>query len=352
MIDSEDILFVGLGASAVSYYRCILPGMMLGADWVGLQGPPSKFHWATGLVKKGSEDGQPETKRPPMQDYKAIVVQQVEGDEWLRYINVLQEEGVKVIYEVDDYLHGVQGRPDHDFKAHYTSNYLAEVEKCMAACDAMIVSTDFIRSKYLRVNDNIYVCRNGIDTKRYDLTLPTRKTFNVGWAGATGHKDTVFPWLQQVANLMGMEPNTCFVSIGQGFAEWFWPHFGKERSIAVPWAAIEQYPGAMTMFDVALAPSGKGAWWKGKSDLRWLEASALGVPVIAHPQNYPDIEDGVTGFHAETPEQVFDLMYRLMKDEKLRRKVGEQAKTHVRETRSMEVMAKVWHEAIEEIVNG
>jgi hypothetical protein len=54
----------------------------------------------------------------------------------------------------------------------------------------------------------------------------------------------------------------------------------------------------MTMIDVALAPAGKTGFHRAKSDLRWLEAGALGIPVIASPELYHDIEHGVTGSHA------------------------------------------------------
>ena len=57
----------------------------------------------------------------------------------------------------------------------------------------------------------------------------------------------------------------------------------------------------MTLFDIAIAPSAENNLFRGKSDLRWLEASALGIPLVAHPDVYPEIEDGVTGVHARTP---------------------------------------------------
>ena len=44
----------------------------------------------------------------------------------------------------------------------------------------------------------------------------------------------------------------------------------------------------MSTFDVALAPSGNNNLFRGKSDLRWLEASALGIPVVGDPEVYPE----------------------------------------------------------------
>jgi hypothetical protein len=37
----------------------------------------------------------------------------------------------------------------------------------MKACDAMIVSTPWLAKRYRKFNSRIFVCKNGIDTKRY-----------------------------------------------------------------------------------------------------------------------------------------------------------------------------------------
>ena len=63
----------------------------------------------------------------------------------------------------------------------------------------------------------------------------------------------------------------------------------------------------MSTFDVALAPSGNNNLFRGKSDLRWLEASALGIPVVGDPAVYPEIEDGITG-SAALPIEVTVMM--------------------------------------------
>jgi hypothetical protein len=89
------------------------------------------------------------------------------------------------------------------------------------------------------------------------------------------------------------------VSIGQRFAEAFKPHFGARRARSPrPFTAIEQYPAAMTMLDIALAPAA-GGFFKAKSDLRWLEAGRWASRSSPTPSVYPDIEDGErqsTGF--------------------------------------------------------
>lgn len=344
----KDVCFLGLGSSALCYYRAMLPAMSLGADWAGVGGEPPKLHWSTGLVR--DDNGHPVSEMPDLTKYKVIVVQQPVGPGWLKTIKGLQENhGVKVVYEVDDYLHGIKHLDDHDFKESYGNQYLAAAEAAMKRCDAIIASTEWIRGNYSHFNKNAYLCRNGIDLARYELGKPERNTVNIGWAGATGHLKACTPWFQQTAQIMRMRDRTCFISIGQAFAEGFKPHFGEHRAISVPWAAIEQYPAAMTMFDIALAPGGSGGWWRGKSDLRWLEAGALGIPIIANPNVYPEIEHGVTGFHAHSPMEAAEILLGLVDNEKLRTTVGDNAREHVRTKRDIKVMARQWVDALNQI---
>lgn len=342
---SRDVLFVGQGTTAVAYYRCFLPAMAMGADWVGIAGEPPKATWVTGLAQ--GQSAMPNL----LTDYKIVVLQQAAGKGWNQSIEAMREAGVKVIYEIDDYLHGIQHMEDHDFRKHYGKDHLADVEAAMKRCDALIASTEWIRASYRPFIKKTYVCQNGIDVRRYDLTRPDRPTVNIGWAGATGHAKALLPWLQQTAGVMRMRPNTTFVSIGQGFAEAFAQHF-PNRAVAVPFAAIEQYPSAMTMMDIGLAPAGRGGWYRGKSDLRWLEAGALGIPLIASPVIYKQIEHGETGFLAANPMEMAEHLVALVDDEKLRTEVGRKARDVVRRTRSIEAVAPEWKAVFDEVLDS
>lgn len=343
---AKDVCFVGLGASAPCYYRVMLPAMALGCDWAGVAGVPPSLHWLTGSVKG-------ESKMPDLiDDYKIVVLQQPCGEQWLKLTQAMQEAGKKVLFEVDDYLHGIAKREDHHFKDSYDQRVMLMFEDMMRACDGIITSTEYIAKKYKKFNSKIYVCRNGIDLNRYELSRPDRKTVNIGWAGATGHTKAIMPWMNQVLAIMQQKPETCFVSIGQPFADAIRPYIDDERAISVPWAAIEQYPSAMSMIDVALAPAGAGGWYLGKSDLRWLEAGALGIPIIANRKVYKEIEDGVTGFLAENPYMMSEKLMPLIADRELRLRIGDQAKEYVREHRSIQTMSEGWVDAFGRVNDG
>jgi hypothetical protein len=159
----------------------------------------------------------------------------------------------------------------------------------MKLADGLICSTEFLAERYRTFNPNVFVCRNGIDLRRYDVTKPQRPTVNIGWAGGTGHRDAMQPWLTVVADILREHPHIRFVTIGARIADELQEQFGKERVLSLPFAPFETYPAAMTLFDIALAPAGRNNFFRGKSDLRWLEASALSTPVIADPMVYPYI---------------------------------------------------------------
>jgi glycosyltransferase involved in cell wall biosynthesis len=351
--DPQRVLFVGMGATALCYYRCMLPATQMGADWCGVSRKPPKLKFVTGQVRD-RETGIYTTKVPEIfTDYDIVVIQQPQGGQWVKLIDRLREKGIVVLFEIDDYLHGIKHEgSDHGAKEHYSiETTLSDIAWAMRHCDGIICSTDFIADKYRHMNRRTFVCRNGIDLRRYDLRRPKRKTVNIGWAGAGGHLEALEPWFAGVGQIMRMREKTCFVSVGRpDFAEGFQRVFGAARVIGTPWAQIEQYPGAMTMIDIALAPAARTSWWRGKSDLRWLEAGALGIPVIADPVNYPEVQHGETGFHAHSPQEATEIMLTLVDDSVERRIVGNKARTYIRENRGIDTMVRQWEGVFREVL--
>ena len=341
-VDAGEVLFVGVGVTASSWYRCVLPALFMGADWVGLTGEPPKLAFHTGMVAR-------ETQMADFAAYKVVILQQPRGRGWLRLIRQLQAQGTRVLFEIDDYVHAIRKMADHDYTEHFTREDLAALELNMRAADGLIVSTEFLARRYRTFNPHVWVCRNGVDMARYALTRPPRDTVTIGWAGGTGHANAIRPWLHLVATVMSKRPQTRFVSIGMNYADSFANQFGDARAVSIPFTLIDTYPAAMTQLDIALAPAGRGNFFRGKSDLRWIEAGALGIPIIADPDVYPDIEHGVTGFHARSLEQAADLLEQLVDDPSLRLQVGEAAREHVRRRRDMPIAVRQWADVIVEV---
>jgi glycosyltransferase involved in cell wall biosynthesis len=340
--DIPKTLFLSRGNKAPAWYRCALPALALGADWTCYGGTPPNVQFDYGRIDR-------KITLADIPEYEVVVIQQPRGPEWLTTIREWQRRGVVVLADIDDWIRGIRKKQDHDFNNLFGRKTVEAYELCLRAVDGIICSTPWLAERFAGLNKNTFVCRNGIDLKRYALTIPERDHVAVGWSGATGHKLAMQPWLAKVAEVMREHDDLRFVSVGQGFAKELAPEFGPQRCVAVPFTLIDTYPASMTLYDVALAPAGEGSFYRGKSDLRWLESSALGQPLIADPTVYPDIEHGVTGFHASTPAEMAEILRELVADEPLRRRVGAAAKAYVTEHRSAQVAAAQWADVLRQV---
>jgi glycosyltransferase involved in cell wall biosynthesis len=343
--DLPKTLFIARGAGGAGWYRCALPAMALGIEWLGVQGEPPALDFVTGLTKE-------RLSMADLEGYEVLVVQQPSGTNWTREIRRLQRAGVKVIFEIDDYVQAVRKMADHDFGQHFGKEIVKTYELNMKLADAVICSTDYLAERYRAFNPNVFVCRNGIDLRRYDVTKLQRDTVTIGWAGGTGHRDALQPWLEVVAQLLRDHPQVRFTSIGARIAGELQEEFGTERALSLPFAPFESYPSAMTLFDIAIAPAGRNNFFRGKSDLRWLEASALATPVVADPVVYPEIQHGVTGLHASTPDEVREHLTALVKDAGLRARVGEAAQAYVTEHRTIHSTVGDWAAALQDVAGS
>jgi glycosyltransferase involved in cell wall biosynthesis len=341
-IDPTRSLFLGIGKSAPTWYRAALPAMHVGAEWAGVRGEPPKLAFVTGLSTRALDTEE-------LFGYEAVVLQQPRGAAWLKLIRRLQDAGVTVLYEIDDDVHAVGKHAGHVYRAHYSKAALRDMELNMRACDGLIVSTDFLAQRYRALNGNVWVCRNGLDLGRYAVTPPRDGDHvTIGWAGGTGHREAMLPWVEAVARVLEQRPQARFMTVGEPFASLLAPKFGEQRATSIPFIELDSYPSAMANFDIALAPATNTNFYRAKSDLRWLEASALGAPAIADPLVYDEIDDGVTGFHATDAATAERLMLRLIDDADERRRVGEAARAHLLEHRTMAAMAPQWAHALAE----
>jgi|tagenome__1003787_1003787.scaffolds.fasta_scaffold20914423_3 glycosyltransferase involved in cell wall biosynthesis len=343
MADLPKTIFVGWGESVVAYYRCFLPALVLGVDYTAGLGEPPRLELTDGLT----------TGALTIQDlfaYEVVVVQMPRGVGWLKLIRELQDAGVRVLYEIDDYVQGARKDKRHEMAKIYDADLVNQFEMPMRVADGIICSTPYLARRYRSFNQRTWVCLNGIDLKRYEWPRPERAGVTIGWSGGVGHATSLSRWEPAVRAVMRARPETRFISVGYGFANLLVEEFGPERAVALPPTHIEVYPASMTLFDIAIAPSAENALFRGKSDLRWLEAGAAGLPLVAHPEVYPGIEDGVTGLHARTPADVEEALLRLVGDAALRERIGRQAHDHVVEHRSIQVVAEAWRDVLAEVV--
>lgn len=168
---------------------------------------------------------------------------------------------------------------------------------CMRNADALLVTTPHLGETYATVNDNIYVIENSLDFKGdrkfvgWDKVSVRKHTgIRIGWIGGRAHFEDLMMVAPVLKQLLIKYPQVTLVLINSAIKESCkalnrpYPFEGMtnvhyaDRSVP-----INRYAkfAASFGFDIGIAPLVDCNFNRSKSNLRWLEYSALGIPTVA-----------------------------------------------------------------------
>lgn len=282
---------------------------------------------------------------------------------------------VKHIMEIDDYLLSSARSNPAAGEAYRYGGDLAKIGlQQMRLSDGLVVSTPTLAELYKPYAKNIHVVENTVDLKLWPKRA-RNKNLTIGWIGAGSHDDDLGLLNGVVQNVLNKHNDVEF-TIVHGVPELFkhkqgceylenprHPLYKKMRRCPkcngidrVNWThnfkTIDKYPkwAASFGFDIGLAPLVDLNFTRGKSNLRWLEYSAMGIPTIASPLNHfvETIKNGETGLIVKnnTEQEWINAIELLIEDEDLRLRIGKNAHREVKENWSPRVMAEKYRKAL------
>lgn len=271
-------------SGACSHYRMELPAVALRSH-----GHDVTFHpvGSDGVLEIAILNGKVLLTETPRCDI--AVIQRPMHWTRLGVIQDLQRRGIFVIGEIDDDVFSVHGSHFAYRGMHPRYNPKHNWEWCakaMAACDRVVVSTPALAERYGRGKDCVIV-PNMLPRSFYVNEAPLPRPVDpseliVGWSGkATTHPGDLEATEQGVGRLqrqIGFQVKV----VGSAW--------NVKRGLALasepsehPWCPIEDYPQALSTFDIGLAPLGLTAFNEAKSWLKPLEYAARGIPFISSP---------------------------------------------------------------------
>lgn len=293
----------------------------------------------------------------------------------LRYPNV------RHFMEIDDYLLSSAKSNTAAGEVYRHGGELAKIGlEQMRLSDGLIVSTPTLADLYKPYNKNIHVVENVIDLKLWPKRTKNKR-LTIGWIGAGSHDDDLALLRNVVPSLLEKYKDVEF-TIVHGTPEFFKHRPGCEYLLnpkhplykkmkrcpkckgieRLNWThdfkTIDKYPkwASSFGFDIGLAPLVDLNFTRGKSNLRWLEYSAMGIPTIASPLNHfkETIKDGETGLivHDNSEKSWFDSIETLILEEELRKAIGKNARNDVKKNWCPSVMAAKYLKALQELKNG
>ena len=207
---------------------------------------------------------------------------------------------------------------------------VSSVEVQLREVDGVVVTHDYLGDMYRRYNKNIHIIPNSIDFDLWDKLKVTtkkksKKKIRIGWCGGATHSEDIMFIEDAIHRILKKHKHVEFSFAGGAPAQLI--NLKNPRiKCNNKWANPYKYPQRLKneQFDIGLAPLLDNNFNRGKSNLRYLEYSALQIPTIASDTEHfkKSITDGLNGFLVTEPDEWFEAMDMLIQDKDRREEMG------------------------------
>lgn len=311
---------------ACAWYRCHVPGIE--------------------LLKKGHEIMLDHTITPQQVDWADVVVfQRQTSPDAMAAIGYANSSFKRTIYELDDDVWNIH--PSNPaYQTWSKPGMLQAAEECIRSCQAVTTTTPALAEQLSKMNKDVNVIPNMLPGEfwRYERPKPQRDdAVTIGWAGSITHFADLKILEGAMEQVLDEYPHVEFLYAGAAEIP-FKPHARMRARLDS--VKLEQYPWLLWNFDIGLAPVLDTKFNRCKSDLKYLEYAAVGLPVIASKvEPYANsVVHGENGYLARNPKDWLKYLKRLIGDRELRERLGANAKRFA-ESRMVERNVALWERA-------
>jgi glycosyltransferase involved in cell wall biosynthesis len=268
-------------------------------------------------------------------DYDVVLVQgaadHTVANAWDE-IQAQPEAPVLVFDHDDDYfsLRPSDLNPGFGSYERFVEHNLPAVERILRSSDLVTVSVPHLAEQYRQHTDKpVVVLPNTIDGVLLDVPQRRREPgeqLRVGWSGSPSHE---IDWRQEAPGIAHGLRKTGARLVLMGYdPRHIVKHPDNEHH---PWKRnLDEYYLVLTTYHVAICPLIDDLFNRSKSPVKALEASALGIPVIASAARpYQDfVIHGETGFLVRREHEWASALRALANDEDMRYEMGANARRH------------------------
>jgi glycosyltransferase involved in cell wall biosynthesis len=285
-------------------------------------------------------------------------------DGFVRVLSRCRRAGIPVVYELDDNL--LDLRRDEPWET-YPGDALRGVVAFLARqADGMIVSTPVLAERAARLRSGVIVVPNALDERLFG-SAPEQfargsSTLTIGYMGTLTHEADLRMVLAPLRALLARHAGRVRLELvggaaGRSMASLFegLPFRMRAPGNEDPYPRFVPWMRQHLRWDVAIAPLEDNAFTRGKSDLKYLDYGALGIPGVfsdvgAYRGTVRHRETGL--LVANEPEAWAEALEEIVSDGALRTRLAEAAKADVHGNRMLKTNATRWSDAIETIVPG
>lgn len=222
--------------------------------------------------------------------------------------------------------------------------------------NVVTVTTEVLKEDYSRYNSNIHIIPNQMVQEHWEglERIDHPGEIWIGWEGGWTHYEDLKVMSTSIRTVVSRYPNVKLVLVGfTQSRELVFDAVPDDRVILFEWDDdLSVYKKYVASMDIVLAPSVDIRFNRGKSDIRCMEAWLCGVPVVGSPSTYGrSIKESGGGFVANKPKDWISGLKKLITDEGLRRRMGQEGYEYVTTKRTYRTNTRLWYNVYRDLVD-
>jgi len=215
--------------------------------------------------------------------------------------------------------------------------YNKYLPKIIRVSKYVVVGNSFLKDYALKYNKNVVEIPLPIDTNRYKIKkFKNKKPVVLGWIGTVNNYSHLYQ-IKDVLTKLAKKYNIVLKVIS-GHKK---IKIKDVKVIQKKWSLKKEVEDLQSI-DIGLMPLSNDEWSKGKGGCKLLQYMGVGVVGVASPVgiNNEIINDGKNGFLCENNEEWFQKLSLLIKNFKLRKKMGLKGRKTIEEKYTIEKNVK------------
>lgn len=243
---------------------------------------------------------------------------------------------VPILCDIDDDIFHVDAWNRGVATNRYGAGYQFIAKEQMDLADGILCSTEALVDAVRRetTNQNFFIVPNGLEpawrqiASTPTMTLTKGQTLKIGWQGAQAHTENLRLIKNVIFTILQRFPHVEFSFFGNNLPDWIHEAHHPRIQYEDTWVPYLEYPKKIASlgWDITVAPLQDTYFNRGKTNLRWMEYSALKIPsVVSRVRAYECVRHDVDGLIAQDEEEWETALSTLIQSETKRRAIGEQA---------------------------
>jgi glycosyltransferase involved in cell wall biosynthesis len=262
------------------------------------------------------------------QHWDAFCLNKVPTPEFCPVIEELKRRGCKIVWNVDDFLPSC---PNYNwFSQHLTKDFFERWEFIKDKADLIVASTETLLHE-IGCPEKSCVARNAVNLDYMKPLLPDPSWVTIVWAGGDNHSADLEILNKVIPPIIGKYKNVRVEMFGMMPADLY--HYSHARQMnfrgIVP---FDKYFEVLAQLrgDIGLAPLVYNRFNSCRSNLKFLEYSAMGMTTVAtHIQPYYSIAQDYDGLLCYDVEEWISALELLIEDSDSRKEMARNARQSI-----------------------